>query len=176
MNYETTKNLMMDAYPSLFPEEADALHHLFFVLGNGYDWVGGELTENYSDPTGVSPTPAEIIEECKIRRREFLKRTQKQFGDLGGASEYLEKELRIIETSPAEQRQHELRRRKLDYRRKMYPICEYSRILHLPEDIKEDWLEAATKALGLANGLFETTEEDREWLSKAAQIIELLTK
>jgi len=45
MNYETTKRTMMDAYPSLFTCEADVLHHLFFVIGNGYEWVDGELSD-----------------------------------------------------------------------------------------------------------------------------------
>jgi hypothetical protein len=28
-------------YPTICADRTEALHHLFFVLGNGYEWRGG---------------------------------------------------------------------------------------------------------------------------------------
>jgi hypothetical protein len=38
-------------YPRLFANRNQALHHLFCVLGNGWDWEGGELVpwENFRE-------------------------------------------------------------------------------------------------------------------------------
>ena len=45
MNVELTIQDCFDNYPSLFKERADVLNHLFCTIGNGYDWVNGELVE-----------------------------------------------------------------------------------------------------------------------------------
>lgn len=43
MNVELTIQKMFDSYPTLFKERADCLNHLFCTIGNGYEWVNGEL-------------------------------------------------------------------------------------------------------------------------------------
>jgi hypothetical protein len=40
---ETTIRRSLWRYPSLFANRADVLYHLFCIIGNGYDWVNGEL-------------------------------------------------------------------------------------------------------------------------------------
>ena len=51
---------------------------------------------------------------------------------------------------------------------KIYPICQYAKINHLPDDIEPSWLEAAKRAIEFArsNRAIITTE-DSEWLDKA---------
>ena len=48
MNVELTIQEMFYLYPTLFKERADCLSHLFCTIGNGYDWVRGELVINFS--------------------------------------------------------------------------------------------------------------------------------
>lgn len=43
MNVEFTIQRMFDNYPTLFKERVDCLDHLFCTIGNGYEWVNGEL-------------------------------------------------------------------------------------------------------------------------------------
>lgn len=43
MNVELTIQEMFDSDPELFKERADCLDHLFCTIGNGYEWVNGEL-------------------------------------------------------------------------------------------------------------------------------------
>lgn len=57
MNVELTIQEMFDSYPTLFKERADCLDHLFLVIGNGYEWVNGELVE---DCWECNLTPEEI--------------------------------------------------------------------------------------------------------------------
>ena len=45
MNLELTIQSMFDEYPSLFKERSDCLNQLFCVIGNGYEWVNGELVD-----------------------------------------------------------------------------------------------------------------------------------
>ena len=45
MNLEVTLQAMYDNYPLLFADRVDCLNHLFCVIGNGYDWVNGELVD-----------------------------------------------------------------------------------------------------------------------------------
>lgn len=52
MTVELTIQDMFDDYPTLFKERADCLDHLFCAIGNGYEWVNGELVAcGYEDPT-----------------------------------------------------------------------------------------------------------------------------
>lgn len=46
MKAEATLQYMADFYPDLFPTRKHALDHLFCTIGNGYDWVNGELVDN----------------------------------------------------------------------------------------------------------------------------------
>ena len=82
------------------------LDHLFFVNGNGYEWVNGELVDDY----------ANIIYEV-IPENYF---NTPSMGAL-----------------------------------QIYPICEYAKILHLPNDIAPDWLFGAIEALLLAENYFD---------------------
>lgn len=46
MRAEDQLQYMADFYPELFPTRKRALNHLFCVLGNGYDWINGELVDD----------------------------------------------------------------------------------------------------------------------------------
>lgn len=54
-SYTATIANMQACHPSLFPTEAHARHHLFFVNGNGFEWVGGKLQsiDGRRDPAEV---------------------------------------------------------------------------------------------------------------------------
>lgn len=43
MKAEETLQYMADFCSDIFPTRKHALDHLFCVIGNGYDWVNGEL-------------------------------------------------------------------------------------------------------------------------------------
>ena len=51
MNVELTIQNMFDKYPTLFKERADCLDHLFCTIGNGFEWVDGELVDCFGNTT-----------------------------------------------------------------------------------------------------------------------------
>jgi hypothetical protein len=183
MDYETTKNAKMEAYPSLYADEIDVLHHLFFVNGNGYEWINGELSDG-------SNTAEELIKHAKEFRIEHIK-TDIYIAEQEGNDkevEYLKNRLEYVMSADyvaEERKKNEEYRRSLIERgdkscwyicggdqigRTIYPICQYARILHIPDDVKPDWLMAARKAIELTKtSAFRLTKEDEEWIAKAEE-------
>ena len=45
MKYEQLKRECMFLNPMIFPNENELLRHLFFVIGNGFRWIDGELVD-----------------------------------------------------------------------------------------------------------------------------------
>ena len=45
MNVELTVQSMYDNYPVIFQDRFDCYNHLFCVIGNGFEWVDGELVD-----------------------------------------------------------------------------------------------------------------------------------
>jgi len=131
---------MIKEYPSLFKTRYAALDHLFCVIGNGYDWINGELVY----------TCIPMSEEEKIVRKKERKKHEKLLYKvskaLGGnhlekrkveekAEKLAIKNAKIIANTPFYDKITK------DY--KFYPICDYSAIMNLPKDIKDDWKAAA---------------------------------
>lgn len=124
MTYSDTVKNCIAGYPKLFETEGDVLHHLFFVNGNGYEWVNGELIDLFDTETAIQET--------------------------------------IVNTSLKPKTSREL-----------YPICQYAKIMCLPEDIKSDWLVAAQKAIKMTR-YYKLTKSNKEYLLKARKAIKLL--
>lgn len=185
MKYKETKETLMEAYPSLFLYEADVLHHLFFVIGNGYEWENGELV-------GRNMKKEDLIKEARESNRRFLLDSfnwaKNNDSEPSFFENYYKKELALLDDPDyvKKKRRRELKRRKLwieeshafrcpDGRigRQIYPLCEYSCIMTLPSDIKPDWLKAARKALQLIpSGYLSVSRTDKKWLLKAEKHIQ----
>lgn len=192
MNYADTLRVMMESYPTLFVDETDALHHLFFVLGSGYAWKGGELVDVFAE----SHDPDVLIREARARIRAELvldqddeaRRYAGTSPDLRGAHEVLARTHRErfarFDAGPEAERTYEREWRARciadglddcwfllpDGRIGLvpYPLSDYACIF-VPDDVKPDWLAAARKALELARSeLFRRTPNDEEWLERAA--------
>lgn len=58
MKVEQTIQLMQDKYSDLFYNRKSCLDHLFCVIGNGYEWINGEL---------VDPDDKDYIKEYSIK-------------------------------------------------------------------------------------------------------------
>jgi hypothetical protein len=163
MRYNLLCKALMDAYPSLFTDEEDVLEHLFFVNGNGFEWKNGELVERYEEPT-----PAQMLRKARRDDRATYKNQIASYKRCGLDTAHLRRELYDrLHKSPAVLRKQEVARRfemveqgwsgDSGWRiengtlvRPIYPLCEYAKILHVPADVKPDWLAAARKAYEMA--------------------------
>jgi len=163
-------------WPSIHVNRFSVLHHLFCVIGNGYEWKDGELVESGSKESkevSIEDAIKKIIDdELSIGDftfymfLEILSNSNEK--DLPSIKDKLQNEVndereRIINeinemvslTFLIDERQADMSYPSYERypyhtvelyknsKTKFYPICEYSRLCNLPDDIKTDWLIAA---------------------------------
>lgn len=131
MELHKTIQQTMWRYPSIAPSRISVLNHLFFTIGNGYEWVDGELVDTGDTPILDGPMSyksqvdwSNNISPCKRLKEIFGEKTLKE--------EITQTKSRYIDDVQDSQYMHDF-----------YPICEYSKINNIPDDIKIDWLEGA---------------------------------
>lgn len=121
MRAEDTLQYMADFYPQMFPTRKHALNELFCVLGNGFEWVNGELVNDNNKYV----KRYKLIEE--IHRAEF--RNEDSWYDL---HEFYQK--------MCEDKSNKI---PIEYRFEWYlPLDDkLSNLCNYPDDIKPDWKE-----------------------------------
>lgn len=130
MRAEDTLQFMMDFQGDEFYNRQKCLDHLFCTVGNGYDWVNGELVENTRDTD-------ELLSRWKLVK----------------PIEYAEPTENVIEVGRI--REDMYNRRNLEVS-KWYPLSkEYSYLYNYPENIKPDWkaLLEECKQMLIADGI-----------------------
>lgn len=169
MNYHDTviSNLLL--YPGLFPSRLEVDNHLFAVIGNGYEWVDGELIEIVYNPDRkgideLNPYDAikkhitsEFLESSsglkkQIEINELLKRDSPL--DLA-LTRKVNNILKMIDmTENVGERYNTychipdnielsiIKRCGEERSWRIYEISKYSALVNFPEDIKPDWKEA----------------------------------
>lgn len=146
MKVKTTLLECIRYYPTIFPTRERVLDHLFFVIGNGYAWKGGHL-----------------ISLTKIKEKDPLKFNLDKFP--GSSPKKIKNLKEIIET--AEERAkpgfpHIEKMRWVTFKEKtdwnadsLYPLCSYSKIFSVPDNVRPDWLRAAAEAINMGRALGE---------------------
>jgi len=140
MNNYTLDQLIIDMildYPILYKDinyersRNKVLNQLFFVIGNGLEWRNGVLVEIYDD----NETPR--LSDRKIPENYFdIQIFSSEPVSLMGENIYLEL----------------CSKHDLD----IYPICKYSKICNIPNDIQDDFREGALEAISVALDFFNT--------------------
>ncbi len=130
MNVANTIKQGLLGYPSLFQTPGDVLHQLFVVNGNGYEWAGGQLvywTDGRKDATEW--IEAQIAE---ARERGHSEGLELYYEEMQHRFEFTKLNIdRIVEHG-----EHR-------YRKSIYPICQYAKIMCVPDNVQDDWLAAA---------------------------------
>ncbi len=139
-------------YPTLFPNPVNVLEHLFCVIGNGYEWIDGELVDRFDRVEGTDKTTEPLT--MKYPEEEEVE------SDLAAFAKYMEKlhtERRL--QGLAQRMQMEFVDKHIDeiieasstavyfgsgprgyYFLKGISI-KYSHGINFPDDIKPDWAE-----------------------------------
>lgn len=151
MQFEHEIQYCYDKYPSLFRRRWEVLNHLFCVIGNGFEWVNGELVEkgerkikNYVPllKDGEAYRSEESIREQVSKENkkmdEWIIKHNQEYEKLGISH--------LINTWPGEKTEKEIAK---TYNVEFYPLSEYSAIFNIPEDIKPDWLEGIKEVVNL---------------------------
>ena len=158
MTVKDTLKSMIITCPRIFPTKLSVYNHLFLTNGNGYRWENGELIseddeENCSIEDGLealfndelqyvfledyleATTDSEdIINYVKRRNKEKLELTKiiVNYNKIIDGNLYITNE------------------------EELYPLCKYSKILNIPDDVKEDWKDAVKEFIHY----IMTSEED----------------
>lgn len=120
MKAEDTLQYMADFYPEIFPTRKHALNQLFCVLGNGFDWIDGELVDD-DNKYEKRYKLIKPITKAEFPNEEDWNRQRKFYEEL-----YEDEENKIP----------------IKYQFEWYPLCEkLSKLYNYPDDIKPDWKE-----------------------------------
>ena len=119
---------MYDGYPRLFPTRQNALNHLFCVIGNGYEWVNGELV--YEDDVPYDEEDSDIISKSPMTDEEFESYKKN----------WIEETVELKCSINPNVTREEALKVTLENCHKWYPISkEFSHICNLPDDITPEW-------------------------------------
>lgn len=134
MRAEDTLQYMADFYPELFPTRKHALNQLFCVLGNGYEWINGELVDDDNEYKKRYKLRKQI-KRAEFPNEESWYQQNKFYRDL-----YKGEEDKIP----------------WKYNFEWYPLGkDLEKLYNYPNDIKTDWkaLLEECKALLIADGI-----------------------
>lgn len=135
---------MMTLYPSLYKTKSSCFHHLFFVIGNGYEWEDGELVYFHREKTKIEFKDEDEV----IRKSGLLTDLHPDIND----KYYDSFRLRTRETNAALQFTLDnfdviMSGEHLAFGN-MYPYSsKYNHLTHMPDDAKPDWREAIEECL-----------------------------
>ena len=118
MRAEDTLQYMADFYPKLFPTRKHVLNQLFCVVGNGYDWVNGELVDDDN----------RYVKRYKLRKS--IKKAEFRY------------EQDWLRFNKFYRKLYEDTNEKIpfEYNFKWCPLSKrYSYLFNYPDDIKDDW-------------------------------------
>lgn len=123
MTAENTLQWMMDFHSDIYPTRKHCLNQLFCVVGNGYEWIDGEL---------VDTDPDEFTKRYKLKKS--IDRAVSDNEEEWHLMEACHKQLKHIDpdyTIP------------IQYQFEWYPVNkEYSYITNYPQNITDSWKAA----------------------------------
>lgn len=163
MKVELTIQKMFDEYPTLFKERADCLNHLFCTIGNGYEWINGELVSDKD----VTKEKQKMFESRLVNGKAFQynklslkaeaifyeeKRENNGYYDefpVGIRKKLKQARIDFINQLPDDVYYDEFPRKKRWYfytntlgKERIDYHKEYAELWNYPKNIKKDWLEA----------------------------------
>ncbi len=138
MTFLSTVTKMIEEYPELFPTRLEAMDHLLNVIGNGYEWVNGELVESYV----MSPEEKAYNDKRHQDHIDEMLKAAQALPDAGFMKEWLLDYARAENARANAATVAATKVETLVDDRTFYPLCEYSAIRRVPLDVKPDWAEA----------------------------------
>jgi hypothetical protein len=154
MTVKESLRISLLLYPSILQNKWAVYHHWFAVNGNGYEWENGELVDICGEKN-VTITEA-INKHFKYRTKNIFKSTF--------IFKYNIKELKndILATINVKNRTTDFTQTE-----ELYPLCEYAKILNIPNDIKPDWLDAIKEFYDyLIKNYDNFSENDKSYIDK----------
>ena len=185
MTVKDTLRRSLLTYPLILKNALDVYEQWFCVIGNGYEWENGELVSINND-LNIKTKFGAVLYQIKeffvgkyrwkfIRLSNFgrnVKRNIKKTNELINRVLNVDKNVNDFTPIVDEAIVKDIS----EYKFRLYPLCKYSKICTLPDDIKPDWLEAAKKMYEIMIKNPYIVEDEEMWLPKIAKRIKELYK
>lgn len=158
---EIRYSLMM--FPSIHKNKLDVYDHLFLVNGNGYEWRNGELVvcskedidvnnlkttdsiDNIFNSRDFSMNLLKSTIKCYISTEEPISEKRAEIISVM-IMDLFKQQLSTIHETVKQVLPETIDKAELDMTLEntskgfeLYPICEYSKIMMIPDDITEEW-------------------------------------
>lgn len=131
-----TMKLCFKYYGDLYPNRVALLDHIFFVIGNGYDWLDGAVVSNSPDGHLESKEADKVFKKMKTQ----MKRDRAEIDKLLAQIDII----RETETDTLDAFRNQYW---TTGTYAFYPVSEgYSLICEVPDDVRPDWLALAYEA------------------------------
>lgn len=187
MNVKDTVTRALLLYPMIYPNKLAVYNHFFCVIGNGYDWKKGQLFP--SETKRISKlVPPTIKEAILIRLGEELEEDWERYVDFqekfnqGELDESLPHFLAQLKEDIQRILNFEDRFNDISIPQKQdliskqgftfYPLCRYSAMCCIPDDIRQDWLEAIEETVKVMKDNLNLVEDPEGWLPKVESRIQ----
>lgn len=137
MTVETTIQQMFDEYPSLFSTRQECYNFLFCVIGNGYEWERGQIVrigDSEEDRNIQMWEEMDYADEAKpkaVQSETNIAEKRKEDEELHNLKRENDLKDGLPDIGSYDPEKHH-----------WYPLCEYSLINNVPEDVRPDWKAA----------------------------------
>lgn len=163
---ETVRNAILK-HPSIFNNALTVYNHLFCVIGNGYEWVDGEL---------VSKGKEKPVESIREAVKEYLKYSlldsQSIHPLIKNSDAYkkrLMEEVDVIFDVIRNSKNFSIPPNFI-----FYPLSNSSKMCCFPEDIKPDWKNGIIRLVKIMEENPELVEDDKLWLPKVKERLKII--
>jgi hypothetical protein len=159
-------------WPTIYQTRIDVINHIFFVIGNGYEWVDGSIIcTSPEDATSPFQNHRELVRAKRLARLKASaaagdKRAIETMQIMGKLFE---------EPTPGP---HPDGPPPYSF----YPVCDFSKICHVPDNVTDSWLRVAYGAAvllrdhsgaverGIAGVVYKPNDDDRKRQAANAKI------
>lgn len=147
------------AYPTIYRSRRDVIEHLYCVIGNGYEWAHGKLSTRGRPEAAWKQATVRVRSGERMTpelRKKLVREHYESFcddpassfnwGPMEDATPEFRATLRatLIERVVAKCDQPKERDPRFSV---IYPLCSYSRMRNVPDDVRQDWLDGAYEAV-----------------------------
>lgn len=152
------------SYPLIMKNALNVYDHLFCTIGNGYEWVNGELMCEDDKKVNIKEGVINLLDNKLFKNKDIMDKYY-QHGIIDKYYENILDEIKLI---------FDVSKRSEDFSIPIgnncftgfYPLCSYSKMCCFPDNIKDDWFEGIKKMVEIMenNPSYLTGNENDKWL------------
>ena len=158
-------------FPSIFPNVGNALHHMLFVIGNGYEWRNGEIANYFREDDKIefqkiisnelAEMEERITHSCSARQ---ILRLEKDRHDYLFTVQNID---RLVHPDTMN----------MEHNRSLYSWCEdYALIFKIPNNVTNEWLKVIYMyvdqlSISLSMKLNDITKTEKDYIERLPALL-----